>query len=238
MVDYFSQYPEIARVPSTTSQGIILALKKIFSQHGIPERVRSDNGPQYSSTEFAKFTSLYGFQHITSSPHFLRSNGLAERTIIQTVWRMLLKLLSFKSTITSLSEKLNHLSSCPASSQIITNSNITQSQQPVHTKTHKPPLQQRKLFHSTLQMKMFTVSLPIWTSQKLWESMESQTTYWNPVHCPCMNLFTIYFISVIYNHAFLRSERSTRLHPFTKQVTKPQLKLSPYISAMLHFQSI
>ena len=54
VVDYFSQYPEIARVPilSTTSQGIILALKKIFSRHTISEQVRSDNGPQYRSTEF------------------------------------------------------------------------------------------------------------------------------------------------------------------------------------------
>ena len=32
-VDYISQYPEIARIPITTSQGIILALKKVFSQH-------------------------------------------------------------------------------------------------------------------------------------------------------------------------------------------------------------
>ena len=70
VVDYISQYPEIARIPSTTSQGIILALKKVFSQHGIPERVRSDNGPQYSSVEFAEFASSYRFKHITSSPHF------------------------------------------------------------------------------------------------------------------------------------------------------------------------
>ena len=47
VVDYFSQYPEIVRLPSTTSQVIILAIK-VFSQYGIPKRVRSDNVPQYS----------------------------------------------------------------------------------------------------------------------------------------------------------------------------------------------
>ena len=65
VVDYISQYPEIARILSTTSQGIILALKKVFSQHGIP--VRSDNGPQYSLVEFAEFASSYGFKHYQQS---------------------------------------------------------------------------------------------------------------------------------------------------------------------------
>ena len=103
-IDYFSRYPEIARLTSTTSQGIILALKKIFSRHGIPERVRSDNGPQYSSLEFAEFAKSYGFHHITSSPRFPQSNGQAERSI-QTLKNLLYKtedpfmsLLVYRST--------------------------------------------------------------------------------------------------------------------------------------------
>ena len=57
VVDYFSQYPEIARIPSTTSQGITLSLKKVFSWHVILEWVRSGNGPQYSLMEFVEFAS-------------------------------------------------------------------------------------------------------------------------------------------------------------------------------------
>ena len=49
VVDYFSRYPEVT---STTSVSIISVLKSIFASHGIPEIVRSDNGPQYSSAEF------------------------------------------------------------------------------------------------------------------------------------------------------------------------------------------
>ena len=104
VVDYFSRYPEIARLTSTTSQGIIMALKKVFARHGIPERVRSDNGPQYSSLEFAEFAKLYGFDHITSSPIFSQSNGQAERTV-QTLKNILHKtddpfmsLLVYRST--------------------------------------------------------------------------------------------------------------------------------------------
>ena len=66
VVDYFSRYPEICKLSTTTSQGIISALRPLFGRHGIPEILRSDNGPQYVSQEM---TVDYGFQQITSSPH-------------------------------------------------------------------------------------------------------------------------------------------------------------------------
>jgi hypothetical protein len=48
VVDYFSRYPEIAKFTSTTSLAVINVLKSIFARHGIPEVIRSDNGPQYT----------------------------------------------------------------------------------------------------------------------------------------------------------------------------------------------
>ena len=52
VADYFSRYPE---VKSTTSSSIIENSKSIFSCHGIPETIVSDNGPQFSSQEFGDF---------------------------------------------------------------------------------------------------------------------------------------------------------------------------------------
>lgn len=52
----------------------------IFSQFGILETLVSDNGPQYSSKEFADFAKWYDFNHITSSPLYAQSNGQAEHT--------------------------------------------------------------------------------------------------------------------------------------------------------------
>ena len=76
----------------------------MFSQYGVPETIVSDNGPQYSSLEFAEFAKGYGFNHVTSSPYFPQSNGQAESTV-QTVKNLLkdsidhhMALLTYRST--------------------------------------------------------------------------------------------------------------------------------------------
>ena len=56
-------------------------LKELFSKHGIPETVRSDNGPQFASHLFAEFTKEWNFDHNTSSPRNPRSSGQAEAVV-------------------------------------------------------------------------------------------------------------------------------------------------------------
>ena len=70
VVDYFSRYPEVIKLSSITLASVISSLKSVFSRHGISEIVRSDNGSQYSSSEFISFASSYGFQHLISSLKF------------------------------------------------------------------------------------------------------------------------------------------------------------------------
>ena len=90
LVDYFSRYIEIAKLTSTTSAAIVNHMKSIFARHGIPDTLRSDNGPQYASETFAKFADEYGFTHITSSPKYSQSNGEAEKAV-QTVKNLIRK---------------------------------------------------------------------------------------------------------------------------------------------------
>ena len=105
VVNYFSRYPEVVQLSSTAPLGVIKALQAIFSCHEVPSTFMSDNGSQFSSKEMKKFANTYGFTLITSSPHYVQSNGLAERTI-QTMKALLHKsfdpymaLLSFRATL-------------------------------------------------------------------------------------------------------------------------------------------
>ena len=68
-------------MPSLSSSETISALKSVFTRRGIPEVVRSDNGPQYDSAEFAKFAKGWEFKNVTSIPLYAQSNGEAERTV-------------------------------------------------------------------------------------------------------------------------------------------------------------
>ena len=58
IVDYFSRYPEVIKLRSTTSNTLIDAVKAVFSKDGIPESVRSDNGPQFSSHNLLRHMAL------------------------------------------------------------------------------------------------------------------------------------------------------------------------------------
>lgn len=79
VVDYYSKYIDVVELSQETTTVVVVALKGVFSCHGIPRTLRSDNGPQFSSQEFKDFCKSYEIQHDTSSPHFQSSNGEAER---------------------------------------------------------------------------------------------------------------------------------------------------------------
>ena len=81
VVDYFSRYPKVAELSSTTSRSVITALKFMFSHHGIPDLLHSDNGPQFSSEELDQFAKSYDFRLSTSSPYFPQENSLVEHTV-------------------------------------------------------------------------------------------------------------------------------------------------------------
>lgn len=81
VVDYYSRYFDLEKLKSTTAAAVILKLKKVFAAHGIPEKVISDNGPQFSSKEFENFARTWDFVHVTSSPHYPQSNGLSEKAV-------------------------------------------------------------------------------------------------------------------------------------------------------------
>ena len=88
-VCYRSKFPEVTKMESLRSSAVVEELKRQFGAHGIPAEVVSDNGPQFSSSEFQEFAKEYGFKHVTSSPHYPKANREAERAVqtIKNLWR-------------------------------------------------------------------------------------------------------------------------------------------------------
>ncbi|UYV80018.1 K02A2.6-like [Cordylochernes scorpioides] len=79
VIDYYSRFPEMIQLDRLTASVVVRSCKSIFARHGIPETVVSDNGTQFGAArEFANFARQYGFTHVTSSPRFPQSNGMAE----------------------------------------------------------------------------------------------------------------------------------------------------------------
>ncbi|XP_013931928.1 PREDICTED: uncharacterized protein K02A2.6-like [Thamnophis sirtalis] len=81
VVDVFSIWLEVVRMPSTTVDALIAALWRLFAIHGILDMLVSDNGPQLTSTKFEAFLASMGIRHALISPFHPASNGLAERMI-------------------------------------------------------------------------------------------------------------------------------------------------------------
>ena len=81
LVDYYSIYPEIAKLASLSSSNVVLHMKSIFARHGIPRVLVSDNATCYASRSFKMFADEFNFEHRTSSPGYQQSNGKAEKSV-------------------------------------------------------------------------------------------------------------------------------------------------------------
>ena len=79
LIDDYSRFPLVEIVRSTSSKVAIPYLDKIFSEYGIPEVVRTDNSPAFSSHKFNEFSKHMGFTHRKVTPYWPRANEEAER---------------------------------------------------------------------------------------------------------------------------------------------------------------
>ena len=88
--DYFSKFPFLFQVKTTSFANLKDHLEELFSVEGIPDEIMSDNGPPFNGKEFSSYLTGLGIRHTTSSPNYPRSNGFIERQI-QTVKRLIEK---------------------------------------------------------------------------------------------------------------------------------------------------
>ncbi|XP_014666346.1 PREDICTED: uncharacterized protein K02A2.6-like [Priapulus caudatus] len=79
VTDDYSRFPEVEIVSSTSAAVVIPKLDAIFSRQGVPEVVRSDNGPPFQGSDFADFAADMGFTHRRVTPLWPQANGQVER---------------------------------------------------------------------------------------------------------------------------------------------------------------
>ena len=79
VTDDFSSYPKVEILRSTSAKAVIPHLDSIFARQGIPNVVRTDNGPPFNSEDFQQFATHLGFTHRRITPMWPRTNGEAER---------------------------------------------------------------------------------------------------------------------------------------------------------------
>ena len=79
LIDSHSKWMEVQAVSSANTSNTIDVLRSIFSSHGLPEIIVSDNGTAFTSIEFAAFLKQNGIQHLCSAPYHPVTYGLAER---------------------------------------------------------------------------------------------------------------------------------------------------------------
>ena len=79
VIDEYSRFPEVEIVKSTSAKSVIPRLDAIFARQGIPDELKTDNGPPFNGVEFSNFAKHLGFHHRKVQPLWPRANGEAER---------------------------------------------------------------------------------------------------------------------------------------------------------------
>lgn len=79
VVDYYSRWIETILMKKTDASHVVRSLEAIFATHGLPQTIRSDNGPPFASKEFEGFLEYLGIEHKKGVPYWPQSNGEVER---------------------------------------------------------------------------------------------------------------------------------------------------------------
>ncbi len=80
VVDRYSRFPEVEIVHSTRASTVIPKLDKIFSVHGIPDIIISDNyGPPFNGDEYVQYLKALGIQAKFSTLYWPQGNATVER---------------------------------------------------------------------------------------------------------------------------------------------------------------
>ena len=81
IVDFTSPFPIVRKLKSMTAKHVASQFSEVFGEYRWPDTLLTDNGQCYASYEFKQLMLDMSVNHITSSPHYPQSNGLAEKYV-------------------------------------------------------------------------------------------------------------------------------------------------------------
>ncbi len=103
LTDCYSKWPEVAFTASVETKQVTAFLNSVFSRHGNPTNIVSDNCSQFTSLEFAAFLKVRDIKHIRTSVYHPASNGAIERfhrVLKSTIQSAILCSAPWKATVT------------------------------------------------------------------------------------------------------------------------------------------
>ncbi len=74
-----TRWTDVAPFKSITAKSVADALVGIFSRTGLPLRLLSDNGTQFTSKLIKELSTLFGIELVKTTPYHPQSNGVIER---------------------------------------------------------------------------------------------------------------------------------------------------------------
>lgn len=88
VVDSYTKYPVVEVIPSTAFHHLQPMLERTFALFGLPQVIKTDNGPPFQGGEFKQFLNQIGVKHRRITPQWPQANGEVEqfmRTLNKTL---------------------------------------------------------------------------------------------------------------------------------------------------------
>ena len=188
IVDYTSQFPVMRKLTSMMAHHIDNHFKQIFAEYGWPDTLISDNGPCYASKAFKRLMTEYHVNHITSSPHYPQSNGLAKKYVQiiknlfhkakeegQDLYKCLMTYINtpLSSTLQSLMQILSNritrstlpLSNAAKHQMGLLNDHLRINQKNQHLPTHDLCLDQAVMYQDMTTKKQYPAKITKWCDE-------------------------------------------------------------------------
>jgi transposase InsO family protein len=79
MIDHFTRWPEAYPIPDQTTETVLNCLEDFISRHGVPDRILTDQGTNFTSHLFTSFCQSFDIGKKTTTSYHPAANGQVEK---------------------------------------------------------------------------------------------------------------------------------------------------------------